>query len=114
MPTPHRTERLADLLKQETMLFFLTEWEDDRLEGMTITQARLTKDLRILRLYYVVRDAADKEEVELGLSEVRSSLRKVLAGRVSLRFVPEIEFFYDETDDLREKTEKLFSKIHEF
>jgi ribosome-binding factor A len=40
-------------------------------------------------------------------------IRSQLAGRIQLRYVPELHFFIDDTLDYVEKMEGLFKKIHE-
>lgn len=111
MPIPHRTERLADALLKEAASLILFEVEDERLKRVTLTRATLTKDLRLLRLYYNVGEDQDREEVEEGLKESRSFIRRGLAQRVKLRYVPEVEFFFDETEELRRKADELFERI---
>ncbi|MDO8461532.1 MAG: 30S ribosome-binding factor RbfA [Deltaproteobacteria bacterium] len=111
MPIPHRTERLADTLLKEAASLILFEAQDERIKRITLTRATLTKDLRLLRLYYSAGDDQIREEIEEGLKESRGFIRRGLAQRVKLRYVPEVEFFFDETDELRRKAEELFERI---
>jgi ribosome-binding factor A len=47
------------------------------------------------------------------VNEIKGLIRSKLAGRIQIRFVPELDFYIDDTLDYVEKIEGLFKKIHE-
>ena len=47
------------------------------------------------------------------MNEMKGMIRSELAHKMTLRFVPELVFFIDDTIDYVEKMEDLFKKIHE-
>lgn len=47
------------------------------------------------------------------LDDLKGLIRSKLAGRISLKFVPELNFYLDDTLDYVEKMEGIFKKIRE-
>ncbi|MDO8644560.1 MAG: 30S ribosome-binding factor RbfA [bacterium] len=111
MPTTLRLKRLSDTFLRETSMLLLTELQDPRLHGVTLTTANLTKDLSLLRFYYVTADPAKKKEALEGLKNAAGYIRRELAKKMALRLVPKLDFFFDETDLLQERTDQLFKEI---
>jgi len=91
-------------------MLLLTDLEDPRLQGVTLTTVHLTKDLSLLRIYYVTTDRNKEKEALEGLKKASGFIRRELSKRMSLRMVPKLDFFFDETDILQEQTDKLFTK----
>ena len=49
-----------------------------------------------------------KKEIQESLTKAAGFFRKLLAGKVRLRQVPQIHFFYDETSDEIQRINGLF------
>lgn len=90
----------------------LTEISDPRLKGVHVTHVRVTPDLRQARVYFGIRGERSRErEVLKAFRRSKGYLKKGLSSRIRLRFVPELEFFYDESEDVVQKIESLFHEI---
>lgn len=107
-----RSERVADQLYHIIALACLTELDDPRLKGLEITRVRMTKDLRIARVYFHLREGTEenKKLAKKGLSSASGFFKQKLKEEMNFRYMPQLEFFYDETLELEEKLEDLMSR----
>ena len=108
-----RTERVADAIKRLVAEALLTEMSDPRLSGAQITHVRMTKDLRIARIYYHLFQAADAERKNAarGFKSAAGYIRRKIGEELSLKFTPEVEFFYDDSIDLSDRIDELMQGI---
>ncbi len=108
----HRTEKVENLIKQEISLIFLRKLQDPAFGFLTVTNVKLSPDLRLAKIYISV---FEKEKRETSLEKLKSAsgfIRSELASRISIKFIPELKFFIDDTLDYVEKIEGLIKKIH--
>jgi len=107
-----RADRVADLIKQELSSILRREVGDPRIANITVTDVKLTDDLRSARIYFVElgkdRLSAD---VEKGLSKAKGFLKRELGKRLQLRYVPELAFFYDPSFEYGSRIEKLLTEV---
>jgi len=91
-----RADRVADLIRQELSGILRREAHDPRIANITVTDVKLTDDLRSARIYFVElgRDR-QSEGVERGLARAKGFLRRELGRRLQLRYVLDLSFFYD-------------------
>ncbi len=114
-PSFSRSERIADLLKEEVANMLLFEIKDPRVQGVvTVISVKVTKDLRHADFYVSVLGGDEKERQALkGLGKAAGFIRRSLGRRIRIRRVPELHFKLDETLKNQEHLEQLFRKIHE-
>lgn len=107
-----RADRVADLIKQELSAILRREVGDPRIANITVTDVKLTDDLRSARIYFVElgkdRLSAD---VEKGLSKAKGFLKRELGKRLQLRYIPELAFFYDPSFEYGSRIEKLLKEV---
>lgn len=81
------------------------------LEGLdtmvTITEARVTPDLKNSNVYFVVSNPETEKEVLEGLNLAANHFRKQVAARTNLRYVPIINFRIDDSFAEVDRIEKL-------
>lgn len=109
----HRLDKVASLIKEELSLIFLHKVQDPKLSLITVTNVKVSPDLRHTKIYLSVFDKEKRELVLERVNELKGLIRSQLAGRIQIRYVPELHFFIDDTLDYVEKMEGLFKKIHE-
>ena len=107
---PQRTKRLGGLIKRELSNILLTEYQTKLPAFTTITEVRMTNDLRQARVYYSVM-GTDDEKTRVGdfLNNIKGRLRSTIAGRVKMRFHPALEFCLDSTLDYADRIDHLLS-----
>jgi ribosome-binding factor A len=95
-----RAARVGDLLKEELSDLLLRNIKDPRIGFVTITEVRVSADLRHARVYFVTHESGEEQRRTLeGLESARGHLRGELGRRLSLRYVPDLSFTVDETLD---------------
>ncbi|MHB8930176.1 MAG: 30S ribosome-binding factor RbfA [Melioribacteraceae bacterium] len=109
----HRLDKVSSLIKEELSLIFLHKLQDPKMGLITVTNVKVSPDLKHTKIYISVFDKEKREKVLESINELKGLIRSELAGRIQLRFVPELHFFIDDTMDYVEKMEGLFKKIHE-
>lgn len=80
---------------------------------ITITNVRVTPDLKIAKVYVSIFEKERRDEVLEKIKAKTKFIRSELASRITIKFVPELKFFLDDTLDYVEKIEGLIKKIHE-
>ncbi|MEW6702914.1 MAG: 30S ribosome-binding factor RbfA [Bacteroidota bacterium] len=109
----HRLDKVSSLIKEELSLIFLHKLQDPKLSLITVTNVKVSPDLKHTKVYLSVFDKEKRAVVLERVNEIKGLIRSQLAGRIQIRFVPELHFFIDDTLDYVEKMEVLFKKIHE-
>ncbi|MCX6152115.1 MAG: 30S ribosome-binding factor RbfA [Ignavibacteriales bacterium] len=108
-----RIEKVSKLIKEEISIIFLYKLKDPAFGLITITDVKVSPDLRVAKIYFSVFNKEKRNFVLEKVNEAKALIRTELAQRVKLRFVPDIDFFIDDTIDYVEKMEGIFKKIHE-
>ncbi len=110
-----RTERVAKLIQREVAKLLSTDFADQVKPLVTVTDARITKDLSIAYVYVsVMGDSSEQRETTFKRLESQlPELRSALASRVrhQLRIIPELRLFLDESLQRAERMENLFDRI---
>lgn len=105
-----RLERLNEQIKREVSDILRSEVKDPRIGLVTVTEARVSADLSIARLY--VRGlGTDEEELFAGLRKATAYIRRELGKRLSVRHVPELRFEADRALEHALHIEKLLSEV---
>jgi len=76
---------------------------------ITITYVDVSPDLRNAKFYIVPSDINKIEIVIESFNESKKIIRKKIADKVKLKYVPEISFFFDETINEIKRLDELFS-----
>ncbi len=107
-----RPERVADILRDEISQIVGYELEDPRITMVTVTDVRLSENLKAARVYVTV--AGNEEEHRLALAALRHAaayVRKQLGLSLNLPRTPEIHFVRDRVEEEGERVDKLLDKI---
>ncbi len=92
-------------------LFARGEVRDPRLQGITIHHVKLSSDLSVAKVYYMIPQGSDKDEIAKLLKPVSRYVRKALGDQLFLRYIPQVNFYYDDNIDHSMKINELLSKI---
>lgn len=107
-----RSERVEGQLKKEISKILQEDLKDPRIGFVTITRIDLTGDLRYARVYFsILGDDAAKEESLKGIKSAIGFIRKLIAERMDLRYVPELYFKLDNSLEYSINLEKTFERI---
>jgi len=108
-----RSSRVAELIRREISLMLTGKIKDPDVKAVTITHVQVTDDLKIAKVYYrVIGDDQSKENAIKGLERAHNFIRAEIGHRIELRYVPEIQFFYDSGLDNAYHIEMLLQKLN--
>ena len=97
-------ETLSDLLKKRI--------HDPRLQMATITKVKMSADLKLARIYFAIYgDDKKSEDAAKGFESARGFIKRNLASKLGLRYMPDLNFFYDDSFDYGSHIDQLLEKI---
>ncbi len=109
-----RTDRVAGEIKQNLATLFQNDFSRLYTGLLTITQVRMSPDLRVAKVYLsFLGQTTPKEIIVKGITAEMPHIRAGLAQMMRLRYTPELHFYLDDTMEEVEKIERLFRKIKE-
>ena len=104
--------RVAERIRQTLGQLIQFEAYDPRLEGVTVMEVEIDRELKYATVYVSSLDGEGARETVLeGLEDATGFLRRELAGRVKLRHVPELRFRWDETTAYAAHIEGLLDSL---
>ncbi len=91
-----RVQRLADRIQQIVAELLERRIKDPRLGFITITDVRLTNDMREATIFYtVLGEDADREATAAALESAKGHLRTEVGRITGVRFAPSLTFVLD-------------------
>jgi ribosome-binding factor A len=109
----HRTERIAEQIREEIGQMLATEVSDPGVGLVTITRVKVTADLSLARVYWtIIGDAAERTKTNKALKRAVPYLRHLLASRMTLRRVPELQMHFDESVAAQDRIERILQDLH--
>jgi ribosome-binding factor A len=109
-----RARRLAKRIVQIVASGLEYEVKDPRLAMVTITDARVTADLRDATVYYTVfGDESDYAATAAALASATGILRSRVGQQTGVRFTPTLTFVADTVPDDAQRLDALLAKAKE-
>jgi ribosome-binding factor A len=107
-----RADRVGELIKQNLAELLLRQISDPRLDGVTLTGVKLSKDLRLAKIYFAAPGGEkEHQDAQAGFEQARGFIKRELAQRLGLRYMPELRFFYDTSIDYGARIEELLKTV---
>ena len=109
-PFSQRQLRVGELIKQSLgQIFLRDEAKVPTLEtkNITVTEVRMSPDLKNARAYVIPLGGKDTENVLNKLKEFSFVIRKVLSKKIMVKFMPKLFFVNDDSFEYAEKIENL-------
>jgi ribosome-binding factor A len=106
-----RQERLAEQIKEEVSMIIAGEVEDPRVGTVTVTDARLTPDLRYAKIFVTV--LGSEQEIDESLAALKHAagfIRTQLGAVLRMKRTPELHFVYDNTTETATRIEQILSE----
>jgi ribosome-binding factor A len=106
-----RPERLAEQIREEVSLIIAGEVEDPRVGFATVTDVKLSADLRHAKVYVSV--IGSENEVKGSLVALRHAsgfIRHQLGAVLRMRHTPELHFAHDDVEVRAARIEELLSE----
>jgi ribosome-binding factor A len=110
MSNPAKTRRHAERIK-ELVARLVREIKDPRLGMVTITDARITGDLREATVYYtVLGDTTEQASTAAALESAKGMLRTRVGHALALRHSPSLTFVLDDVQNHVKEIDDLLAE----
>ena len=107
-----RADRVGGLIQQILSDLLLRDISDPRLQMATISRVTVTKDLRLARIYFATASGqAGSADAAQGFRSAAGFIKRRLGPQLGLRYMPELEFYYDESFDHGARIDQLLKSI---
>lgn len=109
-----RSERVSQQLYELLASSLLTTVSDPRIADVQITHVDLTPNLRYARIYYILfgdETRSFEPEIQEVLDRSLGLLKREVAAQLQLKFMPQMEFKYDESIERGRRIEDILSKL---
>jgi ribosome-binding factor A len=109
-----RARKLAVRIREIVAQTLETQVKDPRLGMVTITDAKVTPDLREATLYYtVLGDDVVRQESAQALESAKGVLRSTVGKQTGVRYTPSLTFIADIVPETAGRLEELLAKARE-
>jgi ribosome-binding factor A len=107
-----RAEKVADLLREEITQIVGYELEDPRLETVTVTDVRVSENLRDARVFVTFSGTEDEAKAAMAaLRHAATYVRKQLILALDLAHAPELHFVRDKVEERGARVDQLLDEI---
>lgn len=110
MTDPARVRRHAERVRELVASALRAQVKDPRLGMITITDARITGDLREATVFYtVLGDATAQADTAAALESAKGLLRSTVGRALALRHSPTLAFVLDDVQDHAKQIDELLA-----
>jgi ribosome-binding factor A len=114
MTDPARVRRHAERVRELVASVVRTQIKDPRLGMITITDSRITADLREATVFYtVLGDTAAEVGTAAALESAKGLLRSTVGKALGLRHSPSLTFVLDNVQDHAKHIDELIAQAHD-
>lgn len=111
MTDPARARKLADRIQHIVAEMLERRVKDPRLGFVTVTEARLTGDLRDATVFYTVYGSdTERAETAAALDSAKGIIRTEVGRKTGLRHTPTLTFVHDALPDQARHLDDLLAK----
>jgi len=109
-----RNERVGEEIKKNVSEIINNDLKDPRIEGLiSVTKVSLTKNLRHAKIYLsIFGDDLAKQRAFEAIKNAEGFIRRELAARIRLKFIPEISLKLDDSIQYGIKITKLLDEVN--
>jgi ribosome-binding factor A len=112
--TGRRPERIAEQLREEISQIITGEMRDPRLGLATVTEVKITPDLRHAKVFVSVLGSDEQANDSLtSLKSAAGFIRRQLGSALRLKHTPELHFVFDDTERTATRIEELLKEEKE-
>ena len=107
-----RADRVGGKIQQALSNLLLKNIRDPRLANVAITGVKVAADLKSAKVYFVALGSArDHAETAAGFKSALGYVKRSLAQRLGLRYMPDLKFFPDDSFDYGTHIDQLLKTI---
>lgn len=110
-----RPERLAEVLREEIIEIVGYELDDPRVAGVTVTDVRVTDNLRDAKVYVLVQGTEPQiKEAMKALQRAATYVKQQVALNLNLRYAPHLHFARDTVEENAARVSQLLEEVGPF
>ena len=109
--TARRADRVADRIRRALAGLIREKVRDPRVGFVTLTDVRLSPDLRHAQAFVTILGGAEPAETLEALNHAVPFLRRSLARKAGLRFTPQITFHADDVEEAGQRVDEILERI---
>lgn len=107
-----KLNRINHSLVEEISYVVNREVKNQDIKFVTITGAKTASDLSVAKIYFTTLDDTKKESTLKALKQASGFIRTKLFERLDLRYMPKLEFVYDDSIEYGKNIENKIREIH--
>lgn len=109
-----RQKRVGELIRREISTLLERKVKDPRLSFVTVTDVEVTFDLKDAFVYVSAPEGqVRKEEILEGFERASGFLRHELAQNLRIKFIPRLNFVWDDSLERGQRINQLLREIKE-
>lgn len=85
--------------------------KNEEVKEAMLTTVSVSRDLGYAKVFYTLIDESRKDSVQKSLESAAGLIRSILGREMHLRTVPELHFFYDDSETKARKMDELLDSI---
>lgn len=107
-----RADRVSGLIQKTLSDILQKQAKDPRLAMTTITSVKMSRDLRLAKIYFSTPGGERRSKAAAqGFESALGFFKRTLARQLGLRYMPEIKFYYDDSFDYSAHINKILNRI---
>jgi ribosome-binding factor A len=111
MPT-RRQQQVADAIQKEVSVLIQRELKDPRLGFVTVTRAEVSPDLHYARVFVSILGTPEEQQASMkALQSAAGFLRHELGSRLTMRYIPALQFRADVSIAHSDRIARLLSEL---
>lgn len=106
-----RSLRIAEQIRRELATLIREEVKDPRVIDFSITEVIVSNDLSSAKIFYSpYAGHPDLKGLQAGLQSSAAYMRKELGKGLRMRSIPQLSFYYDDTEERSARLEALLTR----
>ena len=107
-----RADRVGGQIQRALSELLRKRLSDPRLQNATISEVKMSADLKLAKIYYTLPDLENaRDDALAGFNSASGFVKRTLARELGLRYMPELKFYYDDSFDYGARMDSLIKSI---
>lgn len=107
----HRIDRINKEFLRLISALLRSEIKNDTASEAVLTEVHTSRDLSFAKVYFTLVNHERLEEVQKALTSASKQLRALMGRSMHLRTIPELHFFYDDSEEKARRMDNLLDRV---
>ena len=108
-----RADRVGGQVQRALAELLHKRIRDPRLKDATISEVKMSPDLKLAKIYYTLPDReSTRDDALAGFNSASGFVKRTLARDLGLRYMPDLKFYYDDSFDYGAKIDSLLKSLN--